>query len=259
MKKLLSTLIILFVAWGLMISDADARRFGGARSFGMQRASQSYARPSAAPAAQAARGNRWLAPLAGLAAGGLLASLFMGHGIASGLLSWLLVGGICLLAFQWFSRRFSMNAATQSPRANFNTVANPFTATHTAPTSTSAYPAGFDTADFLRQAKVAFLRLQAAYDTKNLADLREFTAPEVYGEIQLQLQERGDAPNQTDVISLEGEVLDATTTPGGIVASVRFSGVIREEVNAPAEAFAETWHFLKNNDLQKWLVVGVQQ
>jgi predicted lipid-binding transport protein (Tim44 family) len=261
MKKILSTLIVIFVAWGLMISDADARRFGGGRSFGMQRSATSYSRPSVAPAAGQATGNRWLGPLAGLAVGGLLASMFMGHGLVSGILSWLLVGGIIMLIFNWFQRR-NMPATQYNSRQNnnMNQLVNPFTNVNAATTGGSSnYPAGFDSADFLRNAKVQFIRLQAAYDTKNTSDLRDFTAPEVFAEIQMQFQERKDEANQTDVISLDAELLDASTEADGIVASVRFTGMIKEEVNGPATPLNETWHFRKNNTEQKWLLAGLQQ
>jgi predicted lipid-binding transport protein (Tim44 family) len=262
MKKFISTLIVIFVAWGLMISDADARRFGGGRSFGMQRSATSYARPSVSPAGQAAQtGNRWLGPLAGLAAGGLLASLFMGHGFASGILSWLLVGGFCLLVFNWFQRR-NTPAPQYNSQANNNVsqFVNPFANANTANTGIlSKYPAGFDAADFIRNAKVQFIRLQAAYDTKNVSDLRDFTAPEVFAEIQMQFQERKDEVNQTDVVSLDAELLDAETDADGIVASVRFTGMIKEEANEPATPLNETWHFRKDNTAQKWLLAGLQQ
>jgi predicted lipid-binding transport protein (Tim44 family) len=188
MKKIISTLIVIFVAWGLMISDADARRFGGGRSFGMQRSASSYTRPAVNSVGQAAQtGNRWLGPLAGLAVGGLLASLFMGHGFLSGMLSWLLVGGFCLLVFNWFQRRNLQAPQYNSPpNNNISQFVNPFANANTAPTGGSShYPAGFDAADFIRNAKVQFIRLQAAYDTKNVSDLRDFTAPEVFAEIQM--------------------------------------------------------------------------
>jgi predicted lipid-binding transport protein (Tim44 family) len=262
MKKFISTLIIIFVAWGLMISDADARRFGGGRSFGMQRSSSSYMRPSVNPGQAAARpGNRWLGPLAGLAAGGLLASLFMGHGLGSGIMSWLLVGGAIYLFMGWLQRRKTGSPQYYPPTGNtFNQNVSPFMNMNAASASnTSQYPAGFDSVDFLRNAKVQFIRLQAAYDTKNTSDLRDFTAPEVFAEIQMQFQERKDAVNQTEVVSLDAELNDATTEANGILASVTFTGLIREEVNGPAEPFKETWHFQKNNDVQKWLLVGLQQ
>jgi predicted lipid-binding transport protein (Tim44 family) len=55
-------------------------------------------------------------------------------------------------------------------------------------------PAGFDTEAFLRHAKASFIRMQAAWDRSDVNDLREFTTPEVFAELQLQIQERGGNP-----------------------------------------------------------------
>jgi predicted lipid-binding transport protein (Tim44 family) len=35
--------------------------------------------------------------------------------------------------------------------------------------------------------------------------------------------------------------------------------MIKEEMNAPAAPFNETWHFRKDNTVQKWLLSGLQQ
>ena len=82
--------------------------------------------------------------------------------------------------------------------------------------------------DFLRDAKTKFIRLQAAYDQKNLADIKEFTSPEVLAEIQMQFQERENASNDTEVVSLEAELLDVSNEGNLLTASVRFSGRIKE-------------------------------
>ncbi len=82
MKKFLALFLVTVFSFGLVIGEASAKRFGGSKSFGKQRESVSQQAapkaPAAAPAAAPAGGNKWLGPLAGLAAGGLLASLFMG-------------------------------------------------------------------------------------------------------------------------------------------------------------------------------------
>lgn len=261
MKKLFSILIILFVTLGMMINDADARRFGGGRSFGMQRSASSYSRSYNAPAAAPTKPglSKWAAPLAGLAMGGLLASLFMGHGIMSGMLSWLLVGGVIMLVMGWLRSRTSPQTYTaqQPPLSGYQN--NPFSPLNAVTANTNTYPNGFDETDFLRIAKVQFMRLQAAYDSKNLADLREFTAPEVFAEIQMQLQERQDAANITEIISLDAKLLDVSSEPDSIIASVEFTGAVREETNGPIEPLNETWHFRKNNTTQKWLLAGLQQ
>src|SRR6185369_14738435 len=59
-------------------------------------------------------------------------------------------------------------------------------ATAAAVTSSAAnIPAGFDVEGFVRNAKVNFIRLQAANDAGNLEDIREFTSPEMFAEIKM--------------------------------------------------------------------------
>jgi len=65
--------------------------------------------------------------------------------------------------------------------------------------TTSILPSGFDAEAFVRQAKVNFLRLQAANDAGNLDDIREFTSPEMYAEIKLDIDERHGATQRTEV------------------------------------------------------------
>ena len=253
MRRFFSLLIVILLAAGLTMSTASAKRFGGGRSFGIQRSASSFSRAQSSPfsAASARSGNRWFGPLAGLVTGGLLASLFMGNGVGSGILSWLLVAFLASSVISLIRSRMRPNNAQSNYHGFMGNQARtaPYEATnqyaqHYAPQSNDIgrYPVGFDTDSFLRDAKVQFIRLQAAYDQKNLADLRKFTTPEVFGEIQLQLQERGTDGNQTEVVTLNAQLLDAMTDPhmvGGselqaLVASVKFSGLIREDSNQVA-------------------------
>lgn len=269
---------MMLVTIGLFINDADARRFGGGRSFGLQRSvtnNVSRVQPMQMPRAlpnPASSAKKWLGPLAGLAAGGLLATLLMGHGIGSGILSWLAIAGVLMFVFSLFRNRFQSSTQPPMPYNRFdNTMnndyrnqfqnTNSFAAANTASTTENVinYPVGFDAQTFLREAKVQFIRLQSAFDSKNLNDLREFTSPEVFADIQLQIHERGDKTNFTDVVTLEAELLEALNESQGMVASVRFSGTIREDFNAPAEAFSEVWHFRKDTSKPSWFVAGVQQ
>lgn len=121
-------------------------------------------------------------------------------------------------------------------------------------------PADFDSAGFLRQAKTYFIRLQAVWDKADINDLREFTTPELFAELRLQLQERGASPNHTDVVTLEAELLGVETAGNEYLASVRFSGTIREAEHMPAEAFAEVWNLSKQVSGQGgWVLAGIQQ
>jgi predicted lipid-binding transport protein (Tim44 family) len=91
-----------------------------------------------------------------------------------------------------------------------------------------AFPPGFDADAFAREAKLNFIRLQAAFDAGNLDDLRAFTTPEVFAEIRMQLAERGDATQLTDVTTLHADVLEAVDENNQHIVSVRFTGWVRE-------------------------------
>ena len=121
-------------------------------------------------------------------------------------------------------------------------------------------PRDFDEAEFVRHAKSHFIRLQSAWDRADVADIREFTTPEMFAELRMQLQERGPSPNYTDVVSLDAEVLGVETEGAYHMASVRFSGLIREAEGADPEAFSEIWNLVKPvaGDAG-WLLAGIQQ
>jgi predicted lipid-binding transport protein (Tim44 family) len=121
-------------------------------------------------------------------------------------------------------------------------------------------PAGFDSEGFLRVAKLNFIRLQAANDAKNLDDMREFVSPEMFAELKMQMDERGNTPQQTDVVTLQTELLEVTTEANRHIASVHFSGMIREAVGAAPAPFNEVWNLSKPVEgSQGWVISGIQQ
>lgn len=270
MRTLVSCLLITLLSFGLLVNEASAKRFGGGRSFGVQRSQSSMFSPNKAQTANPAFGqrtnnpSRWGGLLGGLLIGGLLTSLFMGHGIANGIMTWIILGAIIFFAVNFFRNKMQpgMQAGqsrgfNQSP---FNTMNQAFSANQAnAGSSTiSDTPPGFSPASFLREAKVKFNRLQAAYDEKNLQDLKEFTAPEVFAEIKMQLEERGNEPNKTEVITLDAELLDISKQTNTYMASVRFTGTIKEN-DEPISQLDEIWHFRQFANNQEWVVGGIQQ
>jgi predicted lipid-binding transport protein (Tim44 family) len=121
-------------------------------------------------------------------------------------------------------------------------------------------PADFPVDAFLRSAKMSFIRLQAANDRKDVNDIREYTTPEMFAEISMQLQERGDAVQTTDVLGLNADLLEVVTENNHAIASVRMTGQLSENKGAP-ESFDEIWHVQKDlqNDKAVWLLAGIQQ
>jgi predicted lipid-binding transport protein (Tim44 family) len=124
-------------------------------------------------------------------------------------------------------------------------------------------PAGFDSEGFLTAAKTNFITLQAAWDKSDIGALRSMMTDSMLREIQAQLAEReaqhGSSQNRTDVVMLEARLLGIEETAEEYLASVEFSGMIREEPSAGPSPFREVWNMSKPVDGSRgWLVAGVQ-
>jgi predicted lipid-binding transport protein (Tim44 family) len=124
-------------------------------------------------------------------------------------------------------------------------------------------PADFDVAGFVDAAKRNFIALQDAWDRSDIPALRVMMTDDMVSEIRTQLAEReahrGAGPNQTDVVMLEAQLLGIEDLGDGYMASVEFSGMIREEPSAGPSPFREVWNMTKPKDGRSgWLVAGVQ-
>jgi predicted lipid-binding transport protein (Tim44 family) len=121
-------------------------------------------------------------------------------------------------------------------------------------------PPDFDTDTFLRHAKSSFIRLQAAWDKGDVNDLREFTTPEVFAELKMQIQERGPNADFTDVVSIDAQLLGIEQAATDYLASVQFNGQIRSAPGAEPEPFAEVWNMSKPlHGNGGWVLAGIQQ
>lgn len=120
-------------------------------------------------------------------------------------------------------------------------------------------PAAFDSEAFARTAKLIFIRLQAAHDAADLDDLRRYTTPELFASIRLDIQERGNTPQSTDVVKVDAEVLDVVNDADRQIVSVRFHGQMVEEKGAAPTAFNEVWHLVKpHDDSSSWTIAGIE-
>ncbi|HYP70396.1 MAG TPA: Tim44-like domain-containing protein, partial [Variovorax sp.] len=124
-------------------------------------------------------------------------------------------------------------------------------------------PTGFDTDGFLAAAKRNFVTLQDAWDKSDITMLRSMMTDSMVGEIRSQLAERekhsGGQPNKTEVVMLDAKLLGIEELPDVYMASVEFSGMIREDMSAGPSPFREVWNMTKPaNGSSGWLVAGVQ-
>lgn len=286
MKQILMALIAA-CGLALVVVDAEAKRLGGGKSLGMQRNTTQQAAPKApaqqqqqqtagTPAPQqpapAATGNKWLGPLAGLALGAGLMALFMNNGIGGALMGVLLlaaIAGLALMAFRALrggAARSPLQYAGGAPgdgQQPLPSLPGSGAAAHSLAATTATtgrWPADFNATEFLRHARLNFVRLQEANDARDSKALADFLTPDVLAGVQHQWQEEGPAQGKTEVVTLESEILDVSTEGLLYIVSVHFSGLIREDSSAEPQAFAEIWHLEKPlRGPMGWLVSGIQQ
>jgi len=303
MQRIFLSLFAVFLAFALPTYDAEAKRMGGGKSFGMQRqatpmkrdASPQQAQP-ASPAQGAAAGaapkRNWMGPLAGLAAGLGIAALLSHFGMGEGMANFLMMALLAMAAFmlvRWFMNRNKpamqrpLQYAGQTAGTEQN-IPQPMrfeapaggtvvpgsiydksgqTDADTTPTAdanaVATFPPGFDEVAFARQAKVNFIRMQAANDAGNLDDLREFTTPEMYAELKMDIDERQGKEQHTEVMTINAETLEALEEGNRQIVSVRFYGTLREDSDETT-TFDEIWHLTKPlTGNQGWVVAGIQQ
>jgi predicted lipid-binding transport protein (Tim44 family) len=125
-------------------------------------------------------------------------------------------------------------------------------------------PTGFDVQGFVDSAKRNFVALQAAWDKSDIATLRSMMTDEMLSEVQSQLSERekiqaGATSSPTEVVMLNAQLLGIEELPMAYMASVEFSGVIREDAASGPAPFREVWNMTKAKDGSSgWLVAGLQ-
>lgn len=251
------------------------------------------AAPGAAAAAAPARS--WMGPVAGLAAGlglaALASSMGFGDELASMVMIGLLAAGI-MVAVGFFMRKRAagrrqmgegapagmqyapLGGAGHNPSEGANSPAAPAykvampsgagsyigSAIGASPMPTSTIPADFDVAAFERNAKINFIRLQAANDAGNLDGIRTFTTPEMFAELKMDLADRGASKQVNDVVSIEAQVMQVEQDLERYWVSVRFTGFMRDASNAPDESFDEIWHLMKPLEGNSgWVLSGIQQ
>lgn len=230
----------------------------------------------------------WGGMLGGLAAGLGLAALFhwMGFGPVLGdMLGTLLLVLLAFAAITFFMRMMRRPAQAQQaagaggPAAGWNQPqatpfqSNPATAPGawdgSAATAGSSWgrmeiPAGFDVQGFEEVAKANFVRLQKAWDAGDVSSLKAFLTDEMYTLMKGQLAQRHNdfsgTTNQTDVVTLNAQLLGIEEVGSEYMASVEFSGMIRENPTAGAEPFTEVWNLTKDKAAANggWLLAGIQ-
>ena len=283
MQRFLSIALALCV--GLTLSlDANAKRFGGGKSSGSAPIHQTRqatpttpaAAPAAAPgrAAPAASGaSRWLGPLAGLAAGGLLASMFMGDGFEGfQIMDFLIVALIAFLVFRFIAAR----RRQQQPQMAMPGHAPMQREAHAQPAQPSIFggsaapaaaaapvinaPAWFNEQSFLAAARNHFQSLQQHWDANEMDKIAEFVTPQMLEFLKRERAELGDGFQSTYIDNLEVQLDGVDDRSDRTDATLTFRGVSKNSRFDQGEVFSESWHMVRaQGENQPCLVAGIRQ
>jgi Uncharacterized protein conserved in bacteria len=279
----LAVVFPLFLAVFLLLTlpdAAEAKRLGFGGNMGKQYSvpKRTTTTPAAAPRQDAAGGtaaaaprqsgaSRWLGPLAGLMAGGLLASMLFGDGFEGfQMMDFLLIAALVLGAVMLFRslRPRPVPQPAGGPAFGGGFPESPAAPAYAAPAAgrgEGEAPAWFDAAGFLKGARVHFIRLQAAWDRGDMKDIATYTTPELFAELQAERLARGSETHYTEVAYLDAELLGVQRDGDHAVVTLRFFGGIKEEQDGATQEFYELWHVVHawDSPAGDWYVAGIQQ
>ncbi|MHC8323172.1 Tim44 domain-containing protein [Pseudomonas sp. GB2N2] len=288
MKRFLSIAMALCI--GLTMSlDANAKRFGGGKSAGAapthqtsQMAPSSAAGGAAATAgaagaagaaAKAGGASRWLGPLAGIAAGGLLASMFMGGGFQGmQIFDILIMAVIAFLVFRFIAARRRKQQEHLSPAgapmqrevfeqkpAAMGSIFGGSAAPVAARPVINA-PAWFNEKNFIEAARNHFQSLQQHWDANEMDKIAEFVTPQLLEFLKRERADLGEGFQSTYIDNLNVQLDGVDDRADKTIATLTFSGVSKTSRFDQGEVFSESWNMERpQGENQPWLVAGIRQ
>ncbi|WP_447755243.1 Tim44 domain-containing protein [Pseudomonas nicosulfuronedens] len=293
MKRFLSLAMAFCVAVTLSLDVNAAKRFGGGKSMGSAPSHQTrQAQPNTAPNSPAAAGpaatgaaagaagaaaksgaSRWLGPLAGLAAGGLLASMFMGDGFQGmQFLDILIMALIAFIAFRFIASRRRQQQGHQpamaggqapmqrempaAPPSIFGGASRP--AMDSRPVINA--PSWFDEARFMGAAREHFMSLQQHWDANEMDKIAEFVTPQMLQFLKQERADLGEGYQSTYIDNLDVQLEGVDDQAEKTIATLTFSGVSKSSRFDQGEPFSESWRMERpQGENQPWLVAGIRQ
>ena len=285
MQRFLSIALALCLGLTLSLDASAGKRMGGGKSFGSAPTHQtrqadaptSAAQPAAAgtagtaatavagrasPAASCA--SRWLGTLAGIAAGGLLAAMFMGDGFEGiQFLDILLLGLIAFVIFKLFAARRQAQgqpAMAGGMQRQMPQQAPIFGGASTSAAATINAPAWFDEQRFIEAGRTHFLALQQHWDAAEMDKIAEFVTPQMLSFLKEERASMGEGYQSTYIDDLSVQLDGIDELADKTVATLTFRGVAKTSRFDQGEPFSESWRMERvNGDNQPWLVAGIRQ
>lgn len=273
-KLLLLSILAIFTLTAVGVEDADARRFGGGSSFGKSRM---FKQPTQSRTTQKATTNTqkgsartgMMGMIGGLALGGLLGAMFFGGGFEGiNFFDILIFGGLLFILFKFLGRKarssHAMAYAGGQPAREERSAGLFGGGSEADPVQGHAVTPDIDTEFFLGAAKDIFIRMQAAWDKKDMDEIRGFCLPEVANRIEMEMSNLGDNTTQTEVATLNAEITDAWVESNFEWVAVHFTAMIQEQesgVETAAHEVQEHWIFQHDPNAEDptWYLAGIQQ
>lgn len=282
MQRFLSIALALCLGLTLSLDASAGKRMGGGKSFGSAPTHQtrqadaptSAAQPAAAgTAATAAAGraapaasgaSRWLGPLAGIAAGGLLAAMFMGDGFEGiQFLDILLLGLIAFVIFKLFAARRQAQgqpAMAGGMQRQMPQQAPIFGGASTSAAATINAPAWFDEQRFIEAGRTHFLALQQHWDAAEMDKIAEFVTPQMLSFLKEERASMGEGYQSTYIDDLSVQLDGIDELADKTVATLTFRGVAKTSRFDQGEPFSESWRMeRRQGQNQPWLLAGIRQ
>jgi predicted lipid-binding transport protein (Tim44 family) len=288
LKAFFAILLTFTFTTAITLEQAEAKRLGSGKSFGTSYKtapapsksttdSSAPAQQSTATAAPAKKSGLMGGMMGGLLAGGLLAALFAG-GAFEGLqlMDILIMAGLAFVIFKVLRslRQGNTMARAPAPQAAYAGAGQPVpvqpasqpafgsaaaaapAAEHGAPLN---LPLGFSTPAFLEGAKAHYRTLQGAWNSNDLATIEEYMTAELFTALSAERASLAAAP-QTEVLSLNAELVRGEQAFGKAEVSVRFSGHYRDAGEGVTEDFVDIWHLSRDYSVDNapWFITGIQ-
>lgn len=289
MKNIWTIFAMLFVFVLVPVQEAEAKRFGGGKSFGSSRQTAPATpanRPDAAspsqktPAGNAANAGRkgmMGGLLGGLLAGGLIAAMLGGAFEGIQFMDILIIGLLAFVIFRLLRRKTAAHAPQTAPapaysgpqpdqRSSFDavppardTLFGSGSGGFTASSIPFNLPAGFDMNGFLAGAREHYRTLQDAWNKNDLAKIQEYVTPELYNDLRAERATlQGD--QHTEVLFVDAELVRADHNASEAEVSIKFSGRYRDTHEGVEEAITDIWHLQR--DLTRpdapWHIIGIE-
>jgi predicted lipid-binding transport protein (Tim44 family) len=271
-----------------MSLDANAKRFGGGKSVGAAPTHQTSQMAPSSPgvggaaatagaagaagaAAKAGGASRWLGPLAGIAAGGLLASMFMGGGFQGmQFFDILIMAVIAFLVFRFIAARRRKQQEHMAPagapmqpevfeqKPAMGSIFGGSAAPVARPVINA--PAWFNEQRFVEAARNHFQSLQQHWDANEMDKIAEFVTPQLLEFLKRERADLGDGFQSTYIDNLQVQLDGVDDRADKTIATLTFSGVSKTSRFDQGEVFSESWNMERpQGENQPWLVAGIRQ